>query len=88
MFMGENQNGGKTEDAASSVMIESPTGSGKTTMALVISKIMSELLGTKIGWVALRENLLDQAREEAVRHNLQIENIKFISMFDKSPQPN
>ena len=89
MFIGEHRNGaGETEELARSVMIESPTGSGKTTMALMIAKVMSELLGVRIGWVAMRENLRQQAMDEAKRHNIAIENVQYISMFDKNPPTN
>jgi len=58
MFIGEYKNGaGEIEEPARSVMIESPTCSGKTTMALIIAKVMSELLGARIGWVAIRERI-------------------------------
>lgn len=49
-----------------SQMIESATGSGKTSMALTICKGINIAFGddVEIGWVAMRQNLLTQARKE------------------------
>jgi superfamily II DNA or RNA helicase len=67
-----------------SVLIESPTGSGKSFMALVIVKLLQERLGLRAGWVAMRRNLLAQAKAENERRNIGAD-LKFISMFDKEP---
>ncbi len=86
MFLGEYQSGtGSFEQPARSVMIESPTGSGKTCMGLAIAKVLQRLLGARVGWVAMRENLLHQAQEQARRSNIQLESMHYISMFQKSP---
>lgn len=69
---------------ARSVMIESPTGSGKTIMGLMAARMMQELHGARIGWVSMRRNLLRQAESENIQKNIGA-NIKFISMFDKNP---
>ncbi len=43
MFEGSHFNGaGEVEPAARSVMIESPTGSGKSCMGLLVAKLMQE----------------------------------------------
>ncbi len=77
---------GKTEPAARSVMIESPTGSGKTVMGLLGCKaLQDERPGLTIGWVAMRRNLLAQAARENREKGIEVDNIEFISMFDKSP---
>ena len=47
-----------------SVLIESPTGSGKTVMGLLVARALQERLGIRVGWVAMRRYLLDQARAE------------------------
>lgn len=84
MFGGRFKNQqGVTELPARSVMIESPTGSGKTVMALLSCKAFQhENPDVVIGWIAMRRNLLAQAARENVRHGINVENIHFISMFD------
>jgi superfamily II DNA or RNA helicase len=67
-----------------SLLIESPTGSGKTVMALLIARLMQDLEGIRVGWVAMRRNLLTQAAEENRAKEINGE-LKFISMFDKDP---
>src|SRR5947209_18433332 len=47
-----------------SVLIESPTGSGKTVMGLLVARALQERLGVRVGWVAMRRYLLEQARAE------------------------
>lgn len=65
--------------------------SGKTSMALVLLKMMQQEVKEKynedliIGWVAMRRNLLAQASQENTEKNINVENIHFVSMFDKSP---
>jgi superfamily II DNA or RNA helicase len=72
----------KAYDAgAISCLIESPTGSGKTVMGLGIAQEM-ERRGMRIGWVAMRRNLLAQAKAEN-EEKFGIKNIEFISMFQK-----
>ena len=68
-----------------SIGIVSPTGAGKTIMALAIAKQL-EGEGNSIGWVAMRRVLLHQAAQ-ANQEFFGIKNIKFISMFDKEPPP-
>jgi superfamily II DNA or RNA helicase len=65
-----------------SVLIESPTGSGKTIMALLIAKAMHDLTGAKIGWVAMRRHLLTQVEMEAKVKAFDVP-LAYISMFDK-----
>jgi superfamily II DNA or RNA helicase len=67
-----------------SILIDSPTGSGKTVMALLIARAMQDRLGVRIGWVAMRRYLLGQAREENERKGIGAE-LSFISMFDNDP---
>jgi len=91
MFMGRYTNGeGIPEPNARSVMIESPTGSGKTVMALLGARALQEELARKgqdlqVGWVAMRRNLLSQAAGENVAKGIGVRNFHPISMFDKNP---
>lgn len=72
------------EDDYRSILIESPTGSGKTVVALCALKKMKEARpDLSFGWVAMRRKLLAQARQENER--IGVEDIQFISMFEKNP---
>lgn len=85
MFLGTYRNGaGEFEPPAQSVMIESPTGSGKSVMGLLVAKAMQLRAGAKVGWVAMRRNLLDQVKAENMRHEINVD-LQTISMFDKNP---
>jgi superfamily II DNA or RNA helicase len=70
--------------AVRSVLIESPTGSGKTVMGLLAARAAQEALGLKVGWVAMRRYLLEQAAAENARLGINAE-VTFLSMFDRSP---
>jgi len=77
---------GQLEVRARSVMIESPTGSGKTVMGLLGCKaLQDEHPDLTVGWVAMRRNLLVQASRENVEKGINVNDIHFVSMFDKSP---
>jgi superfamily II DNA or RNA helicase len=70
-----------------SVMIESPTGSGKTCMGHLVAKRLQEAHpDLVVGWVAMRRNLLTQAASENVSLGINVENIHYVSMFDKNPE--
>lgn len=85
MFQGEYVNrAGQREQAAQSVLIESPTGSGKTIMGLTIARWMQRELGFRVGWVSMRRNLLAQAAEENCRWGFGVD-LQTMSMFDKQP---
>lgn len=85
MFNGTYRNGaGELEPAARSVMIESPTGSGKSCMGLLAAKALQVQTGAKIGWVAMRRNLLQQVEAENRRHGINVD-LQTISMFEKNP---
>ena len=75
---------GSPSRIAHSVLVESPTGSGKTIMGLEVARQMQRRYGFSIGWVAMRRNLLSQAEEENRRRGFGVD-LKFISMFDKNP---
>lgn len=68
-----------------SVLVESPTGSGKTVIGLAAARLCQDFLDVKtVGWTAMRKNLLTQAQEENLKRNFGV-NIIPISMFDKNP---
>lgn len=75
---------GRPEPSAHSVMIESPTGSGKTVMGLAVARRMQREFGYTVGWVAMRRNLLAQAQEENRRWGFNVDLVT-LSMFDKHP---
>lgn len=87
MFCGRYKNvTGQTEPYAKSVMVESPTGSGKTVIGhLIIKLLQQEHPDLVIGWVAMRRNLLTQAAAENQKLGINVENIHHVSMFDKDP---
>ena len=84
MFSGEYRNGtGDLEPAMQSVMIESPTGSGKTVMAFIAAKMLqSKHPGLVVGWVAMRRDLLRQAAAANKSLGVNVPDIHFVSMFD------
>src|SRR5438477_4841433 len=67
-----------------SILIDSPTGSGKTVMGLLIARQMQEKLGIKVGWVAMRRYLLGQAEAENREKGIGVWS-EYISMFDREP---
>src|SRR5262245_2779129 len=67
-----------------SVLIDSPTGSGKTLMGLMIGRALHERLGLKIGWAAMRRHLLAQAARENAAQGIDAP-CTWISMFDRNP---
>jgi superfamily II DNA or RNA helicase len=67
-----------------SLLIESPTGSGKTVMALLIARALQEEFGLRIGWVAMRRYLLAQAAAENEDRAIDAR-LTFLSMFDRDP---
>ena len=70
--------------AANSVLVESPTGSGKTIMGLAAASLIQKATGARVGWVAMRRNLLKQAELENRMRGFNV-HIETISMFDKNP---
>lgn len=89
MFRGDyvdEHTGVGLDSPLSSVMIESPTGSGKTVMALLAAKtLQQDNPDLVIGWVCMRRNLLVQAEREDAKHGINLDNVHWVSMFDKSP---
>jgi hypothetical protein len=88
MFRGEyvHEQTGEHEASAQSIMIESPTGSGKTIMAMLTCATLQQAWpDLHIGWVAMRRNLLGQAAKENRDKRIGVQNIHYVSMFDKEP---
>lgn len=69
---------------ARSVLIESPTGSGKTVMGLLVAKWAQETLGMRVVWSAMRRNLLAQVDRENRDRGFGVD-LRMVSMFEKSP---
>lgn len=92
MFQGRHRTAtGALEPNARSVLIESPTGSGKTCMGWLAAKVLQAELESQghdlvVGWVAMRRNLLVQAEGENLGKHIKVRNAHMISMFDKNPE--
>ena len=73
------------ERGRTSVLLESPVGSGKTYMALETIHRLQARLGRplKVGWVAPRHHLLLQMME--ANRDLYRDNIRPVSLFEKTP---
>lgn len=69
---------------AHTLLIESPTGSGKTVMSLQICKWL-EAEGHEIGWIAHRRELLQQAMNTNDEF-FQVNKLNPISMFTRTPE--
>ncbi len=86
LFAGETTAAdGQPEPAARSVLIESPTGSGKTVMGLLIARLLQDRFGVRVGWAAMRRNLLAQTAAENAAKRIGVEPLRLISMFDRDP---
>lgn len=91
MFRGRHKDGtGTVEPQARSILVESPTGSGKTVMGWLLAKSLQKELSIAnqelvVGWVAMRRNLLSQAAAENRSKGINVENAFMTSMFDKDP---
>lgn len=88
MFTGRYVNGaGETEQSVQSVIVESPTGSGKTIMGLVMAKVLqSQFPDLVVGWVAMRRNLLAQVGRENALKGINVRDFHPTSMFDRRPE--
>jgi len=91
MFTGKYiSRSGASNPPFKSVMVESPTGSGKTVIGFLTASALSEELGIDpddlaVAWIAMRRNLLTQAERENISKGFNIKNIHFTSMFNKLP---
>ena len=74
-----------TERGHTSVLLESPVGSGKTYTALEMIHRLQQHLGhtLKVGWVAPRRHLLQQMME--ANRDLYGDRIRPVSLFEKAP---
>jgi superfamily II DNA or RNA helicase len=72
------------DEGHESILIESPTGSGKTIMGHIIAQRLSERYGYKTGWMAMRKHLLVQAREENAKR-IGFEGVEYFSAFTDQP---
>jgi len=89
MFTGNyKRKDGTLEEAVRNVMIESPTGSGKTCMGLLTVSHLNQKLGDDVHyvWVAMRRNLLVQAETENLKMGVNARNLHFLSMFNSYPE--
>lgn len=74
------------DDGHRTILIESPTGSGKTVMGLKLAKYYKEKYGWKIGWTCMRKALVKQvAAENEAKFGIPEDYISFFSTFDKNP---
>jgi superfamily II DNA or RNA helicase len=69
------------------ILIESPTGSGKTVIGHLIAQRLHQIYGYKSGWTAMRSHLLRQARD-ANAALLGFKEIEYFSTFDETPPGN
>ena len=86
MFSGPHVDRKAELPAARSVMVESPTGSGKTVMGLLLARWAQETLGMRVVWTAMRRNLLAQVERENRDRGFGVE-LRTVSMFDRHPPP-
>ena len=84
MFSGPHAVGRHELPEARSVIVESPTGSGKTVMALLVARWAQETLGMRVVWAAMRRNLLAQVRRENEARGFGVR-LETVSMFEKNP---
>lgn len=84
MFSGPHVDRKAQLPAARSVIVESPTGSGKTIMALLLAKWAQETLGMRVVWTAMRRNLLAQVERENRDRGFNVD-LAVVSMFERSP---
>lgn len=84
MFSGPHVDWKVELPAARSVMVESPTGSGKTVIGLLLAKWAQETLGMRVVWTAMRRNLLTQVERENRDRGFGVDLVT-VSMFERNP---
>ncbi len=72
------------EEGHRNILIESPTGAGKTVVAHLIARSLHERYGWRSGWTAMRKHLLGQA-QQMNRQMIGFETIRYFSTFDDDP---
>ena len=71
----------KFKASTNSIMIEAPTGSGKSCVGLSIAKQLQDEFNIGIGWIAMRRQLLNQIHVENEKLNIGVQDLTTISMF-------
>ena len=84
MFSGPHVDRKVALPEARSAIVESPTGSGKTVMGLLVAKWAQERLGMRVVWTAMRRNLLVQVERENRARGFGVD-LPTVSMFDRAP---
>ncbi|MFZ4733600.1 MAG: DEAD/DEAH box helicase [Pirellulales bacterium] len=84
MLSGPHADRHVTLPAARSVIVESPTGSGKTVIGLLVAKWAQECLGMRVAWTAMRRTLLAQVQRENEERGFGVD-LATVSMFDRNP---
>jgi len=77
------------EDGSDSILIQSPTGSGKTFIGLTLANFLQKQSGLygkspKVAWVSMRANLRTQAERDRLKFSIDAD-IDYISQLDKNP---
>jgi superfamily II DNA or RNA helicase len=72
------------EHGFKSVLINSPTGSGKSYIGLAAAKRIQDRYNFGIAWVALRRNLLKQIHNENKKLDIGVD-LTTLSMFNRNP---
>jgi superfamily II DNA or RNA helicase len=75
---------GHNPGPARSVLIEAPTGSGKTVMGLALAQYAFRH-GIRSGWCSMRRNLLQQALNMRDEFGFDVPNLATVSMFEQNP---
>jgi superfamily II DNA or RNA helicase len=83
MFTGPHESRGQRLPEARSVIVESPTGSGKTVMGLLVAR-WAQARGMRVVWTAMRRNLLAQVERENRDRGFGVD-LATVSMFDRRP---
>jgi superfamily II DNA or RNA helicase len=83
MFSGPHVDRRQQLPEARSVIVESPTGSGKTVMGLLVAR-WAEAQGMRVVWAAMRRNLLVQVERENAHRGFGV-SMQIVSMFDRHP---
>lgn len=72
------------EDGHKSILIESPTGSGKTSIAHAILANLKHKYKWSSGWAAMRKHLIYQAEMENIE-KIGVDGVEYFSSFNSEP---
>lgn len=67
-----------------SVIIESPTGSGKTLMGLALASFLQKRDGFRVGWCTMRRTLLEQAELARIQYGINLD-VHYFTIYEKNP---